>query len=191
MNYSCMDALAACMPVICVRVSRRHKHFISYKVSCKILLNPREKDLFLQDFTKRSFKIVSTGKHIIIWTYGTVHARIYAWDCSIVPCIRIWDSPVYAYGTIPYAYTVASCCCCCPSSYSIHAHMGQSHTRMGLPHIHMHGTIEQSHQFIICIYYELLVPCMHTDMSMDSSSSSSSSSSSNSITSYKPACKEM
>ena len=84
------------------------------------------------------------------------------------PCIRIWacpirvycscemhiyiqNSPIYAYGTIPYTYT-QYCCCRCPcSSYSI------VYTRMVATGPYAYGTVPYAY---ICM--ELLNSPMHT-----------------------------
>ena len=93
-----------------------------------------------------------------IWDspYSDIHAL------SIVPWIRIWDSPiyvnrsswasdkVYAYGTVPYAYTVAA-------GYGIATRMdcpicvcmGLSNSPM---HIYEHGQQQHEQELAINLY---------------------------------------
>ena len=52
---------------------------------------------------------------------------VYAWDCSIVPCIRIWDSPICVWDCL-IRDTVAA------------GQQQLQYTRMGQSHMHIHPT---------------------------------------------------
>ena len=112
------------------------------------------------------------GQHLVPYKYELQLARqlhilfctLYFFTCRLIVsycsscCCPCWYMHgivrychVYAYGTVPYAYTVAVGWICI-WDYTIRiqciaAAQQLQYTRMGLSHMRMHGTIEQSHAY--------------------------------------------